>query len=166
MNIIKLSENQIVNQYQGFDLYYDRQDKILYSTPTALARWIGCGPRTVKKVVGNLGLGKTATIPTTQGLKKGNLLTSAEVIKILEALANSKRTKKETRKSASSKITTMAQVGYELTGMLAIAEISKLSPSFSIAFFISQPNSVSHDLPFRPCHLVNNLAYILRLGES
>jgi hypothetical protein len=121
MNIIKLSENQIVNQYQGFDLYYDRQDKILYSTPKALARWIGCDPRTVKKVVGNLGLGKTATIPTTQGLKKGNLLTSAEVIKILEALANSKRTKKETRKSASSKITTMAQVGYELTGMLAIA---------------------------------------------
>ena len=86
-----------------------------------LARWIGCDSRTVKKVAGTLSLGKTAVIPTRGGTQGGNLLTSAEVIKILEALANSKRTKKETRKPASSKITTMAQVGYELTGMLAIA---------------------------------------------
>ena len=74
MNIIKLSENQIANQYQGFDLYYDRQDKILYSTPKALARWIGCDSRTVKKVAGTLSLGKTAVIPTRGGHKGGTFL--------------------------------------------------------------------------------------------
>lgn len=100
MNIIKLSESQIANQYKGFDLYYDRQDKILYSTPKALARWVGCDARTIKKVVGTLGVGKIATIPTRGGTQGGRILSEAEIEMLLRAISESKRTKDQTRSNA------------------------------------------------------------------
>lgn len=128
-HLTKLSENQIAQQYQGFDLYYDRQDKILYSTPKAIARWIGCNNQTAKNEVGKLGLGKTAEIPTVSGFKKGKLLTSAEVVRVLSAIAGNKRIKKETRNNAASKLEQLAIAGYELTGMLAVApdELAKVA---------------------------------------
>lgn len=128
-NLIKLSDNQIAQQYQGFDLYYDRQDKILYSTPKAIARWIGCNNQTAKNEVGKLGLGKTVEIPTVSGFKKGKVLTSAEVIRVLSSITSNKRIKKETRQNAADKLEQLAIAGYELTGMLAVApdELAKIA---------------------------------------
>lgn len=128
-NIIKLSANQISTQYQGFDLYYDRQDKILYSTPKAIARWLKCNTTTVTRLTGKLNLGKTAEILTVGGLQGVTLLTSAEVIEVLSCLTKGKRTKKETRHNAADRIKRLAMVGNELTGMLAVApdELAKLA---------------------------------------
>ena len=119
--IVKLDNAKIQSSYEGFDLYYDHQDKILYTTLNGLARWVGCNPKTVQSASITLEVGKTAEILTGQGLRTVTLLTSHEVVKILSHLSQGKRTKAKTKESASDCLARLATVGNELGGMLAVA---------------------------------------------
>ncbi len=130
-SIVRLDNEQIKESYDGFDLYFDRQDKILYSSPKCLARWVNCDPKTIKRVAGTLKAGKESQILTAQGMQRGTLYTSPEVVAILDALADGKRTKKETKAKARERLTLLATLGNELGGMLAIApeELAKIAIS-------------------------------------
>ena len=127
--IVKVSDKQIKDAYDGFDLYFDHQDKILYSSPKCLARWLDCQPNTVKNEAGKIGVGKDAEIHTQQGIRMGKLYTSPEVIEILSAIASNTRIKKETRDNAHARLKLLATLGNELGGMLAIApdELAKVA---------------------------------------
>jgi len=129
MDIIRLSSEQVNAQYGEFDLYYDRQDKILYSTPGAISRWLGCSIQTIKREGGTLGVGKTAEIPTVKGMQSGTLLTSIEVIEILDSLSHKKRVKQETRDAAAQRLKLLATLGNEFAGMLSVApdELAKVA---------------------------------------
>lgn len=99
-NLIKLSDNQIAQQYQGFDLYYDRQDKILYSTPKAIARWLGCNAHSVSRKISPLSLGKSANIPTKYGVRNGRVLSAPEIEVLLRSISEGERMAPRTRHNA------------------------------------------------------------------
>lgn len=129
MAIVKVSDQQIKESYDGFDLYFDHQDKILYSSPKCLARWVGCDPKTIKRVGETLNLGKEAETQTQQGIRMGTLYTSPEVVAILDALIEGKRTKATTKAKAKERLKLLATLGNELGGMLAVApdELAKVA---------------------------------------
>jgi len=128
-NIVKLDNAKIQSSYEGFDLYFDHQDKILYTTVNGLARWVGCHTQTISNLAVKLGMGKMAETLTGGGIQGVKLLTSHEVVTLLSELAKSKRTKQQTKESASDCLARLATVGNELGGMLAVApdELAKLA---------------------------------------
>lgn len=121
MSIVKVEPNKLQNDYDGFELYYDKQERCVFSSPKGLARWVDCDPKTIKRLGSSLNLGKTAETLTGQGLRMGTLYTSAEVITILSALIDGKRTKQQTRDNARNRLTLLATIGNELGAMLAVA---------------------------------------------
>ncbi len=121
MTIVKVEREKLQQDYDGFELYYDKQKSLLYSSPKGLARWVDCHPETIKRIMVTLKVGKNAEIPTGKGLRKGTLVTSEEVVQILSEIAKSSRIKKDTRDKAQTRLTLLATLGYELSGMLIVA---------------------------------------------
>jgi hypothetical protein len=146
MSIVKVSDKQIKESYDGFDLYFDHQDKILYSSINALSRWTGASAKTIKQKGEALNAGKEAEALTAGGLQGVTLFTSTEVVAILDALIDGKRTKPETKAKAKERLKLLATLGNELGGMLAIApeELAKIAISRTTTQ--DQVNSVSEHL--------------------
>lgn len=121
MSIVKVDAAKLQNDYDGFELYYDKVNSVLFSSTNCVARWVDCSPTTIKNASVKLGVGKVAEIHTQQGLRMGNLYTSTEVVEILNELSTNNRVKKQTRENAQSRINLLATLGNELGGMLAVA---------------------------------------------
>lgn len=121
MSIVKVEPNKLQNDYDGFELYYDKQERCVFSSPKGLARWLNCHHETVKRVGVKLGVGKVAETQMGQGLQACTLYSSSEVIAILNYLAGGKRVKQQTRDNARNRLTLLATIGNELGAMLAVA---------------------------------------------
>jgi hypothetical protein len=68
MAIVKVEPDKLQQDYDGFELYYDKQRRCVLSSPKGLARWLECDPKTVKRVLGTINVGSEAEIHTEQGL--------------------------------------------------------------------------------------------------
>lgn len=121
MSIVKVEPNKLQNDYDGFELYYDKQERCVYSSPKGLARWLECNDQTIRNAGSKLQLGKNAEIQMGQGLQSAKLYNSTEVVAILNHLAGSKRVKQQTRDNARNRLTLLATIGNELGAMLAVA---------------------------------------------
>lgn len=121
MSIVKVEPEKLQQDYDGFELYYDKEQRCVLSSPKGLARWLECNDQSIRNVSGKLQVGKTAEIHTEQGLQSAKLFTSVEVVAILNYLAGSKRVKQQTRDNARTRLTLLATIGNELGAMLAIA---------------------------------------------
>ncbi len=126
-NISRLTDSSIQPGYEDLELYYDHTEKKLYAGIKGIARWVGCHQQTIDNTSSKLKLGKTLECLTSQGIRMVKLISSREVVSILGDLSQGNRTAKATKQSASDKLTKLAEIGFELTGLLAIApdEVAK-----------------------------------------
>lgn len=146
MSIVKVDNDKLENDYDGFELYYDNENQILYSSIRAIARWVGCDHGVVRRVSGSLNIGKNLQIPTPQGFRTGCLFTSQEVVTILSTIAEGKRTKPENRKLAKDRLARLATIGYEFTGMLAVTPERVAKIAIDHTTTVEQVNDVSAHL--------------------
>lgn len=121
MSIVKVDPSQVQNEHGCFDMYYDKQLGVLYSTINGLSRWLDCNTKTISSIAKKSDLGKNAEILTPGGLQGVTLFTSEEVVIMLDKLVANHRVKKQTRDNAQARMKLLATIGNDLGGMLLIA---------------------------------------------
>jgi hypothetical protein len=105
----------------GLDLYLDAQSGLTGTSINGLARLLGCNPKTVHSVAITLNATKEAEAYTQGGLQGVTLIDEIDIPKILDAIANGKRTSEKNKEAARKVTSNLVRAGFRLMVLLEVA---------------------------------------------